>query len=257
MQSRQSLQDLDGKKERHMPNEHDKSSVTARGENAPVRSELDTFLKEVQQLAGSGADGGRGRIIFALDATMSRQPLWDTACKLQSDMFREVATAGGLEVQLVFYRGDNQCSASRWTADTQHLTKIMTGIACRAGHTQLRKVLAHAQKEAELLKVSALIFIGDALEEDEDELIPEARRLGRLGVPAFVFQEGHNREVENVFREIASLTRGAYCRFDPGAAQQLSELLRAVAVFATGGAAALAARKDAGAVKLLGQLNDR
>jgi hypothetical protein len=248
----QSLQDLDGKKERHMPNERNKSSVTARGESAPARSELDTFLEEVQQLAGSGAGGGRGRIIFALDATASRQPTWDTACKLQGDMFREVATAGGLEVQLVFYRGDGQCSASRWTTNTQHLTKIMTGIACRAGHTQLRKVLAHAQKEAELLKVSALIFIGDALEEDEDELIPEARSL-----PAFMFQEGHNREVENVFREISNLTHGAYCRFDPGAARQLSELLRAVAVFATGGAAALAARKDAGAVKLLRQLKDR
>jgi hypothetical protein len=232
-------------------------SITNRGENTPATSQLDTFLAEVKELASGGTGGGRGRIIFALDATASREQTWDTACKLQSDMFREVATAGGLEVQLVFYRGDNQCSASRWTTDTQHLTKIMTGIACRAGHTQLRKVLAHAQKEAELLKVSALIFIGDALEEDEDELIPEARRLGRLGVAAFMFQEGRNREVENVFRKISNLTHGAYCRFDPGAARQLSELLRAVAVFATGGTAALAARKDAGAVKLLEQLKGR
>jgi hypothetical protein len=233
-----------------MPNDQ----VTNRGgESAPAKSELDSFLEEVKQLASDGSQG-RGRIIFALDATASREQTWDTACKLQADMFREVAAAGGLEVQLTFYRGDDQCSASKWTTDTKHLTKIMTGIMCRAGHTQLRKVLVHAQKEAGLLKVGALIFIGDALEEDEDELIPEARELGRLGVPTFMFQEGDDRRVEKVFREIAKVTRGAYCRFDPGAARQLGELLKAVAVFAVGGISALEGRKDEGAVKLLRQL---
>jgi hypothetical protein len=228
--------------------------ITNRGESAPVKSELDSFLEEVKQLAGGGSSSGRGRIIFALDATASRQPTWDTACKLQAEMFREVAAAGGLDVQLVYYRGEDQCAASRWTGDTGHLAKIMTGIMCRAGHTQLRKVLVHAQKETRLLKVGALVFIGDALEEDEDELIPEARELGRLGTPAFMFQEGDDREVEKVFREIARVTRGAYCRFDPEAAHQLAELLRAVARYAAGGMAALESRTDAGTVKLLEQL---
>jgi hypothetical protein len=228
--------------------------ITGRNESAPATSQLDAFLAEVKELASGGSTGGRGRIIFALDATASREQTWDTACQLQAEMFREVAGAGGLEVQLVFYRGDRECSASRWTTDTNHLTKIMTGIKCRAGHTQLRKILAHAQKETQLLKVGALIFIGDALEEDPDEIIPEARELGRLGVPAFMFQEGRDHEVEHVFRNIASLTRGAYCRFDSGAAGQLAELLRAVAVYAAGGIAALATRHDAGAVKLLEQI---
>jgi hypothetical protein len=228
--------------------------ITNRGGSAPVKSELDSFLEEVKELAGGGSGGGRGRIIFALDATASREETWDTACKLQADMFREVAATGGLDVQLVYYRGDSQCAASRWTGDTKHLTKIMTGIMCRAGHTQLRKVLTHAQKETGLLKVGALIFIGDAFEEDEDELIPQARELGRLGVPAFMFQEGDDHEVEKVFRKIARVTRGAYCRFDPGAARQLGELLKAVAVFVTGGMEALESRTDAGAIKLLGQL---
>src|SRR5258708_19343084 len=189
--------------------------VMNRVTSAPIKSELDSFLEEVKQLAGSGSGSGRGRIIFALDATASRQPTWDTACKLQADMFREVAAAGGLDVQLVYYRGDDQCAASRWTGDTKHLTKIMTGLVCRAGYTQLRKVLVHAQKEAKLLKVGALIFIGDALEEDEDGLIPEARELGRFGTPAFMFQEGDDRAVEKVFREIARITRRAYSRFVP------------------------------------------
>jgi arginine repressor len=67
-------------------------------------------------------------------------------------------------------------------------------------------------------------------------------------------QEGDDREVKQVFQAIADVTKGAYCRFDPGAAHQLAELLRAVAVYAAGGMTALAARRDAGAVKLLGQM---
>jgi hypothetical protein len=69
-----------------------------------------------------------------------------------------------------------------------------------------------------------------------------------------MFQEGRDPEAEHVFRNIASLTKGAYCRFNSGAARELAELLRAVAVYAAGGLPALAARRDAGAVKLLGQL---
>ena len=92
------------------------------------------------------------------------------------------------------------------------------------------------------------------MEENPDTLAHEASELGRLRVPAFMFQEGNNHQVERVFRNIAELTRGAYGRFDSGSARQLAELLKAVAVFATGGMAALAARQDAGAVKLLSQL---
>jgi hypothetical protein len=55
---------------------------------------------------------------------------------------------------------------------------------------------------------------------------------------------------------LARARRWAYCRFDSGSAKQLGELLKAVAVFAVGGVAALEASKDAGAgaVKLLSQL---
>jgi hypothetical protein len=102
--------------------------------------------------------------------------------------------------------------------------------------------------------VSALVFVGDAFEEEGDKLIHEARELGRLGVRCFMFQEGDDHEVKQVFQAIADVTKGAYCRFDPGAARQLAELLRAVAVYAAGGMSALEARQDAGAVKLLSQM---
>jgi hypothetical protein len=231
--------------------------MTARGDGSvttPSRSEIDAFLAEVKKGRTAGSST-RGRLIFALDATASRQPTWDTACQLQAEMFREVATSGGLDMQLVFYRGFDQCRASRWISHPEELAKAMSRIACEAGHTQIEKILKHVQRETKLLRVSALVFVGDAMDGDSpDTLAYEANELGRLGVPVFMFQEGHDREVEGVFRNIAELTRGAYCRFDPGAARQLAELLRAVAVWATGGVTALAARQDAGAVKLLAQL---
>ena len=166
-------------------------------------------------------------------------------------MFREAA---GLSLQLIYFRGKAECRASRWITQPEHLAGLMEKIECRMGRTQIGKVLAHAKREAATSKVAGLIFIGDACEESVDELSAGAAELKRLGVAAFMFQESDDRAVERVFREVASVTRGAYCRFDAGAARQLGELLRAVAVFATGGLAALAARKDEAAVKLLGQL---
>ena len=237
-----------------MSNDQDKSSITSRSESAPARSELDSFLADIRGRTTAAAST-RGRLIFALDATMSREWAWDTACTLQAEMFREVATVGGLDMQLVYYRGSlGECKASRWFSQSEPLTKAMSQIRCEAGYTQIEKVLIHARKETKLLPVSALVFVGDAMEENPDTLAHEANKLGRLRVPAFMFQEGRDRKVEQVFRNIAELTHGAHCRFDPGAARQLAELLRAVAVFAVGGMTALANRSDTGAVKLLSQL---
>jgi hypothetical protein len=218
------------------------------------RSGIDRFLAEKAQETAR-----RGRLIFSLDATASRQETWDTACQLQAEMFRGTAGLGSLDVQLVYYRGpeghpEGECRASRWYDSPVYLTKAMSSIVCRAGHTQIVRVLAHARHEAMRSKVNALVFVGDACEESRDALIQPAADLGRLGVPVFMFQEGHDRKAEQTFREIARLTNGAYCRFDPGATRQLAELLRAVALFAVGGAPALAAHQDAGVVKLLNQL---
>ena len=221
------------------------------------RVEIDAFLAQVKGLGPATSSGQRGRLIFALDATMSRQPLWDTACRLQADMFREAAAIGGLDVQLVYYRGLGECRASRWVSQAERLGALMERIDCRGGQTQIGKVLAHARHESERQKVQALVFVGDAMEEKLDDLCHAAGELGLLGVPTFMFQEGHDPIAEQAFREIARLTRGAYCRFDPGAAHQLAELLRAAAAYAAGGMRALAdlsAQRQAGAVKLIEQM---
>ena len=203
------------------------------------RSDIDDFLKKVADLPARRASGERGRLIFAMDATMSREPTWDRACGIQAEMFRETAVLGGLDVQLVYYRGFGECRASRWVGDPNGLLRLMTGVSCRAGRSQIGKVLAHARRETRKRKVDALVFVGDALEEDIDTLGQRAGELGVLGVPVFMFQEGEAAHVRRAFEEVARLTGGAYCPFDSGSAQQLRELLSAVAVYAAGGKRAL------------------
>jgi hypothetical protein len=221
------------------------------------RAEIDAFLTRVKSLAPASAPGRRGRLIFALDATMSRQPTWDSACHLQAEMFREAASIGGLDIQLVYYRGLAECRASQWISQPERLGDLMSRIDCRGGHTQIGKVLANARRESEKMKVQALVFVGDAMEESLDDLCAAAGELGLRSVPVFMFQEGNDPVSERAFREIARITRGAYCRFAPGAAHELGELLRAVAAYAAGGLKALAdlkARRGAAAVRLIEQL---
>lgn len=219
------------------------SDVVARDDTAvdstSSKTDIAAFVNKARQLGPLRGSGHRGRLIFAMDATMSRQPTWDMACHLQSEMFKETARIGGLDVQLVYFRGFGESRASTWVADATRLADIMSKIDCRGGHTQIGKVLTHTLRETAKQKVDALVFVGDCLEEDIDYLCAKAGELGLKGVPAFIFQEGIEPHAEKGFREIARLTRGAFCRFDAGASEQLRELLSAVAVYAAGGHKAL------------------
>ena len=143
------------------------------------------------------------------------------------------------------------CSRQALSQVGWRLAALMERIDCRTGFTQIGKVITHAKRETQNLKVQALVSVGDSMEEKLDDLCHAA---GELGVPAFMFQEGDDSIAEQAFREITRLTHGAYCRFDPGAAHQLAELLRAVAAYAAGGVKALAMQHSAGAARLLLQL---
>ncbi len=208
-------------------------------------SAVDDFVRQAKALAVARSSGG-GRLILALDATMSRQPTWDLACTLQAEMFDAVGRTAGdrgrLGVQLVYFRGIGECRASNFVGDTGALKRLMTEISCQGGHTQIGKVLGHALKETAKARVDALVYIGDAMEEELASLADKAGSLGLRGVPIFVFQEGRDGVAEKAFREIARLSKGAWFRFDRNSAATLSRLLSAVAVFAAGGLGALEAR---------------
>ena len=224
----------------------DERKLPDRSSSAEVAAFLDKVA--IAPLAPQGE--GKGRLIFAMDATGSRGPTWDRACHIQAQMFTETDALGGLEVQLIYYRGFGECRASPWVGKTKELLRFMTRVYCLAGHTQIRKVLKRAIKETEQKKVGALVFVGDALEEDIDELGHLAGKLGLLGLPCFMFHEGFDVAARNAFKQIARLSGGAYAPFDANSPQQLRDLLAAVAVYAAGGRPALVdySRKTGGVV---------
>ena len=202
-------------------------------------ADVEAFLRKVAAAPSIPGTGERGRLIFAMDATASRQPTWDRASHIQGEMFKETAVLGGLDIQLAYYRGFGEFRALAWVNDSARLLNSMTSVFCLAGHTQIGKVLKHAMKETKKRKVAALVFVGDCLEEDIDNLGQLAGELGLLAVPCFMFHEGGDPVARNAFQQIARLSGGAFCPFDANSPQQLRDLLAAVAVYAAGGRRAL------------------
>ena len=221
----------------------------------PASAAVAAFLKQVESLPSVKAGVHRpGRLIFAIDATASRQPSWDRACHLQGGMFQAAAAHGGLAVQLAYYRGFGEFAATPFLTDGTELARRMTGVACLGGKTQIGKVLAHALAETTRERVAAVVFVGDAVEEAPDSLCHAAGQLGMRGTPLFAFQEGHDSSAATVLRQLARLSGGAHRTLDEGSAAALAELLRAVAVFAAGGREALARLPGAVARSLIAQL---
>ncbi len=216
-------------------------SLRRAGSSAPARSsnqEIDAFLAKARAMTPRG--DGKGRLLFALDATASREPVWDRATALQAEMFLAASRLGTLNIKLAYYRGLGECRALPWSTTAAELTSAMTRIRCSAGNTQIGRVLKLALDEHAANPLSALVFVGDCMEEDPDRLAALAGQLGIHGVPAFLFQDGHDPLAEKTFRHLARLSGGAWCRFDAASAAQLRDLLCGVAVFATGGRKALA-----------------
>ncbi|MEE8059393.1 MAG: VWA domain-containing protein [Pseudomonadales bacterium] len=195
-----------------------------------------------------------GRLIFALDATASRQPSWDHACQLQGQMFMASDKLGGLQLQLCYYYGFHEFNHSPWLNDSHSLLGIMRNVQCAGGYTQLERVLDHSLTEHAAQPVHAVIIIGDAVEENIDKLCTKAAKLGMFGVPLFMFQEGFDPSVRQSFQHMARLSKGAYATFDDNSASELADLLSAVATFASGGYKALQRLHSTAARQLLQQL---
>jgi len=236
---------------------NDKGRLPTASNSGEGSGDVDAFLRNLRRAPPPPPSGGRGRLIFALDATASREPSWDRACRLQGEMFEATAALGGLDVKLVYYRGFNECQASRWMSNAAELHRVMRRVSCLGGETQIERVLAHALGETRTRRVNAVVFVGDAMEENVDRLCQLAGELGLNGVPIFLFHEGHDPVAARAFQQIAKLSRGAYLRFDAGSADRLRDLLGAVAVYAAGGYRALTAygeKKGGEVLRLTAQL---
>ena len=214
--------------------------------------EIDRVLQQSRSITAFVAK--QPRLLFAIDATASRQPTWDKASQVQHEMFQATAGVASLAVQLAYYRGFQQFFASPWLTDSEQLARLMDAVQCEGGHTQIARLLDHALLEHRKHEIRALVFIGDAMEESEDTLCDLAGRCGLLKLPLFLFQEGQHPTVEKTFRSMATLSGGAYAHFDSNSAGTLAALLGAVARYAAGGRAALESLPGDSARLLLGQL---
>lgn len=197
------------------------------------------FLDKLASVPAVKVSDLPARLVFAIDATASRGPTWERACRIQGQMFESASALGGIEIQLCYYQGADLFYAGSWCASTDHLRREMAAAYCEAGYTQIGRVLRHAEAEAGSRRVNAVVFVGDCMEEHEDELAAAAGRLGIRNVPVFMFQEGNDTVAARTFRKIADLSGGAYCHFDGSSADQLKSLLGAVAAYAAGGRKAL------------------
>ncbi|GJM12876.1 MAG: hypothetical protein DHS20C12_12790 [Pseudohongiella sp.] len=229
-------------------------TVSGAGEKHPVSSKNDVqqFLSKVASLPKTSGDA---RLIFSLDATASRQGTWDVASQLQSEMFLSAQSLGGLNVQLCYFRGFGEFFSSDWQSKPDDILRIMSTMQCQAGATQLHRLLQHAIDENQSKKIKCLVYIGDAMEENVDMLAQLAGKLGLLNVPLFMFQERNDPVARSAFKELSRLSGGAYSQFDSASADQLKDLLKAVAIYAAGGLKALQNFSDASSsgVKLLEQ----
>lgn len=217
---------------------------------APPRNAVAAFLEKAATVPTLRAAPSPARLLFGVDATASRQPTWDRACHLQAEMF--AGAPGGLAVSLAFYRGHGEFRATAFLGDARALAAEMTGVTCLGGHTQILRLLRHAEEEAARARLHAVVFVGDAMEEDGEAILAAAGRLGARGTPVFVFQEGDDPRATPVLRGIAQRSGGAWAPFDHRSPGTLAALLRGAAAFATGGRTALA--RLPGGAALLAQL---
>ena len=209
--------------------------MSEKSKDLTKRSEVDAFLQKVAALPAVQKSGTQGRLMFALDATASREQ----AMQLQAEMFLAARDAGGLQVQLTYFRGFAEFYKTPWCRDSGTLLGLMTGIQCRGGTTQIERVLRHALSENKAKRIHCVVYVGDSMEESAEILYQLAGQLGMLNVPLFMFQEGADPLARASFTRMAKLSKGAYSHFDSASAAQLRELLRAVAVYASGGLQAL------------------
>ena len=178
--------------------------------------------------------------MFALDATASREATWQSAKRHHRELYDATAGTSGLAIQLCYYRGFNEFNTSHWLSSGSDLRARMDGVTCQGGPTQIARLLTHyLEVGTPATPIRALIFIGDAVEEQPAVLLGLAGQCRLKGQPIFTFQEGSDPTAARIFSEIARISGGAYAALGGESAGVLRLLLGAVARYATGGRYAL------------------
>jgi hypothetical protein len=206
---------------------------------SPERRRMNEALARLGDSDVKETRRARGRLMVALDLTGSREHSLKQARVATAAMFDAIKALGAIAVKLVYYRGDNQCRASRWYTDPDIVSQAMRRLSCEAGYTQIARVLRLALAETET--VCGLVFVGDHCEDNADELGELAGALGQRRIPLFVFHECADHDERSlsakpVFKRMAGASGGVYCEFKPDSGAVLRELLANVGAHAAAGA---------------------
>jgi hypothetical protein len=199
----------------------------------------------------------RPRLVFAVDATASREPAWTAARQVTDALVK--ALPGELDVALAVHGGSRVHTFTAFTNDARTLRDLAAGVECHAGLTRLLPILAASLKRQ---AVRVVIYIGDVFEESLPQGRQLADQMGALGIKLIVLHDtadrGARRDAE-VFWDLAKRTGGCVLPFDASASGRLRDILSAVAVYAVGGEKLLRERQHAlpGAVALLEHLDRR
>lgn len=221
--------------------------------NLPAKSERTGFLDRVRKskavsatpkhetLSKALANKSRPRLLFAMDATASREASWNVAKEITIAMFE--AVPGALDVALAYHGGGRLHELTPFSPNAKvFLDKVHT-VYCTAGMTALNQVLAQA---TEITRLKALIYVGDCFEENQQEAVELAQILKLKGVRCFMFHDASSKsqgyDVETagkVFASIAKITGGALLPFDESSPQMVKALLEAISIYAAQGIKAL------------------
>jgi hypothetical protein len=213
-------------------------------------------LGHAEPLAESG-NPARPRLVFAVDATASREPAWAAARKVTDALVK--ALPGELDVALAVHGGSRVHTFTAFTSDATTLRDRAAGVTCEAGLTRLLPILSVSLKQP---GVRVVIYIGDVFEESVSQGRRLADAMGAQGAKLIVLHDtadpASRRDVE-VFWDLAKRTGGCVLPFDANAPGRLRDLLSAVAVYAVGGEKLLRQRRHElpGAVALLEHLGKR
>lgn len=200
------------------------------------------------------ATQSRPRLLFAMDATASREGAWNVAKEITGTMFE--AVPGALDVALAWHSGGRLQQVTPFSPDTRSFLEKVHAVRCVAGGTALKEILARATST---VRLKALIYIGDCFEENASEALELAKQLKLRGVRCFLFHDrssmvqGYDVDTASkVFGEIARITGGALLPFDESAPELVKQLLEAIAYYAAQGMKALQAKsKTLPAARLL------
>ncbi len=197
-------------------------------------------LRRADMLAAAITPQLRPRLVFAFDATASREPAWNTAREVTDALF--TALPGQLDVALAVHGGGRVHTFTGFSSDARLFRDQAAAVHCQAGGTALVNLMEQVRTHA---GIKVLLYIGDCFEETPAAAFEQADALRLRGVRAILFHDAStgDQTARTVFEEIARRTGGVCLDFHDNGPADLREILEAVAVLAYGGVKLLEQKK--------------